>query len=225
MAAQAPTAACPSPLFLLFVAAGAAALSEQARRCGNRDRNSGAADHPPRARSSASGCAADRIYTADLAGIDTLPRGAKLAVAQPEGLFHVTPIPEVHLATLAIARARRLRADPLRDPRSAARDAEAGLCSTLPAAAQPTVLWAGTRLPAVPPSGCSACPARRFRFRGVSPTSGPIHVPENSCLTPFFVQPTLQIFSVVHEARCISPAGKPDHGASPCQGRRPSIAI
>src|SRR5207253_3243636 len=34
---------------------------------------------------------ADRIYTADLAGIDALPRGAKLALAHPDGLVHVVP--------------------------------------------------------------------------------------------------------------------------------------
>jgi len=57
--------------------------------------------------------AADRVYTANLAGIDLLQRGARLAVAQPEGLFHVTRTPEVHLATLADRSPRRLCAGPL----------------------------------------------------------------------------------------------------------------
>ena len=47
---------------------------------------------------------ADRVYSADLAGIDMLPRGAKLAVAYPASAVNFAPIPEVHLALLAVAR-------------------------------------------------------------------------------------------------------------------------
>src|SRR6267154_3765163 len=47
---------------------------------------------------------ADRVYSADLAGIDMLPRGAKLAVAHPAGAVNFVPVPEVHLAVLAVAR-------------------------------------------------------------------------------------------------------------------------
>jgi hypothetical protein len=148
--------------------------------------------------------AADRVYTADLAGIDLLPRGARLAVAQPEGLFHVTRIPEVHLATLAIARrdafVPTLFAIPAQQP-VMLKPAFAALA----AAAQPQRLWAAlvaggmaepTRLPV---------PLGDFDFVAFT-DERPIHVPENSCLAPFFVQPTFQIFTVVHEARCISPA-------------------
>ena len=46
---------------------------------------------------------ADRVYSADLAAIDALPPGSKIAIAHPD-LFHVVPIPEVHLALLAIPR-------------------------------------------------------------------------------------------------------------------------
>ena len=48
--------------------------------------------------------AADQVYSADLVGIDALPQGSKLAIAHPADLFHVVPIPEVHLAVLAISR-------------------------------------------------------------------------------------------------------------------------
>ena len=149
--------------------------------------------------------AADRVYTADHAGIDLLPRGARLAVAQPEGLFHVTRVPEVHLATLAIARrdafVPTLFAIPDQQP-VMLKPAFAALA----AMAQPQLLWAAlvtgraaerTRLPV---------PLGDFDFVAFT-DERPIHVPENSCLTPFFVQPTFQIFTVVHEARCISPAG------------------
>ena len=51
---------------------------------------------------------ADRIYSADLGGINALPRGSKLAIAQPPNLFHVVPVPEVHLPVLAIPRREAL---------------------------------------------------------------------------------------------------------------------
>jgi hypothetical protein len=148
--------------------------------------------------------AADRVYTADLAGIDRLPRGARLAVAQPEGLFHVTRIPEVHLATLAIARREAfvptLFAIPGQQPVMLK-----PLFAALAAAAQPQRLWAALvsggaaeRVPLPVPLG-------EFDFVAFI-DERPIHVPENSCLTPFFVRPTLQIFTVVHEARCVTPA-------------------
>ena len=47
---------------------------------------------------------ADRIYSADLAGIDMVPRRAKLAVAYPASAVNFAPVPEVHLAVLAVAR-------------------------------------------------------------------------------------------------------------------------
>ena len=47
---------------------------------------------------------ADRIYSVDLAGIDMLPRGAKLAVAYPASAVNFAPVPQVHLAVLAAAR-------------------------------------------------------------------------------------------------------------------------
>ena len=147
--------------------------------------------------------AADRVYTANLAGIDLLPRGTRLAVAQPEGLFHVTRTPEVHLATLAIARrdafVPALFAIPGQQP-VMLKPAFAALA----AAAQPQLLWAA--LVTGGAAGWVPLPVPLGDFDFVAFTDErPIHVPENSCLTPFFIQPTFQTFSVVHEARCISP--------------------
>jgi hypothetical protein len=48
--------------------------------------------------------AADRLYAADLATIDTLPEGARLAVAYPSSAVNVGGIPQVHVAALAAAR-------------------------------------------------------------------------------------------------------------------------
>jgi hypothetical protein len=47
---------------------------------------------------------ADKAYTADLAVLDRLPPGAKLAVAYPAGEEHAGAIPLLHLPTLAAAR-------------------------------------------------------------------------------------------------------------------------
>ena len=47
---------------------------------------------------------ADEIYSADLIGIDALPRGIKLAVAIPPDGIHLVSVPEVHLPVLAISR-------------------------------------------------------------------------------------------------------------------------
>jgi hypothetical protein len=148
---------------------------------------------------------ADRVYRADLVGIDLLPRGAKLAVAHPEGLFHVTRIPEVHLATLAIARREAfvptLFAIPGQQPVMLKPTFLA-----LAEAAQPQILWAAlitggaadrTHLPNL---------LRGYDFVAFT-DNRPIPAPSNRCLTPFFVRPTFQIFAVVHDADCISSNG------------------
>ena len=44
------------------------------------------------------------VYAADIAAIDTLPRGAKLAVAFPPSEISAGGIPQLHVATLAAAR-------------------------------------------------------------------------------------------------------------------------
>jgi hypothetical protein len=134
-----------------------------------------------------------------------LPRGARLAVAQPEGLFHVTRIPEVHLATLAIARrdafVPTLFAIPGQQP-VMLKPAFAAFAAT----AQPQLLWAALVTGGAAERARLPVPLGDFDFVAFTDERA-IHVPENSCLTPFFVQPTFQIFTVVHEARCISPAG------------------
>jgi hypothetical protein len=46
---------------------------------------------------------ADRVYAADIAVIDSLPEGAKLAVAFPSRDIHAGDIPQFHVPTLAVA--------------------------------------------------------------------------------------------------------------------------
>jgi hypothetical protein len=47
---------------------------------------------------------ADRVYAADIAVIDSLPEGAKLAIAFPSRDIHAGDIPQFHVPTLAVAR-------------------------------------------------------------------------------------------------------------------------
>jgi hypothetical protein len=147
---------------------------------------------------------ADRVYTADLAGIDLLPRGAKLAVAQPEGLFHVTPIPEVHFAALAIARREAfvptLFAIPGQQPLMLK-----PTFAALAEAAQPQILWA---VLIADSADRAHLPISLRGYDFVAFTDNrPIDVPSSPCLAPFFVRPTFQIFAVVYGAGCIGPNG------------------
>jgi hypothetical protein len=148
---------------------------------------------------------ADRVYSADLDGISALPRGSKLAIAQPPNLFHVVPVPEVHLAVLAIPRSEAFvptlfaiagqQPVALKPPFAA-----------LAEAAQPQRLWAalvgdGTADPDTLPAVLE-----HYDFVAFSDYR-PIHLPSSRCLAPFFVQPTFQIFVVVHDLDCAGPAG------------------
>ena len=143
---------------------------------------------------------ADRVYTADLAGIDLLPRGAKLAVAQPEGLFHVTRIPEVHLATLAIARREAfvptLFAIPGQQPVILT-----PTFAALAEAAQPQILWAALIAGGAADRTHLPISLRGYDFVAFT-DNRPIPAPSNRCLTSFFLRPTFQIFAVVDDTDC-----------------------
>jgi hypothetical protein len=148
---------------------------------------------------------ADRVYSADLGGIDALPRGSKLAVVHPADLFHVVPVPEVHLAVLAIPRrgvfVPTLFAIPGQQP-VALKPAFARLAE----AAQPQHLWATLS------GGLAAdrepLPAVLEQFDFIAATDKrPILLPPNRCLAPFFARPTFQIFVVSHDLDCAGPAG------------------
>jgi len=143
---------------------------------------------------------ADAVYSADLAGIDALPRGAKLAVAMPSGLTHVAAIPEAHLPALAVARREAfvptLFADPRQQPMEL-RPPYAELAEATP----PTRLWAalvdgdiGERQRILPTLA-------HYDFV-VFVDKRPVHVPPIRCLGPIFERPSFQIFAVLHDAGC-----------------------
>ena len=147
---------------------------------------------------------ADRVYAADIAGIDMLPRGAKLAIAHPADLFHVVPVPEVHLAALAIPRREAfvpsLFAISGQQP-VALRPAFAGIAK----AAQPQLLWQA--LVDGNEAGLAHLPASLGHYDFVAVTDQrPIHLPSNRCLAPLFAGPTFQIFAIIHDSDCAGPA-------------------
>jgi len=147
---------------------------------------------------------ADRVYSADLDGIDALPRGSKLAIVHPADLFHVVPVPEVHLAVLAIPR-REIFVPTLFAIAGQQPVTLKPAFASLAEAAPPPRLWAilldghaGDR---------ETLPAALEHYDFIAFTDKkPIRLPPHRCLAPVFVQPTFQIFSISHDLGCTGPA-------------------
>jgi len=143
---------------------------------------------------------ADAVYSADLDGIDALPRSAKLAVAMPAGLTHMSSAPEVHIPTLAVARREAFV------PTLFAAAGQQPITLNLPYAAlaeatSPPRLWAAFV------DGDSAERARllptiqQYDFV-VFVDKRPIHVPPSQCLAAIFNRPSFQIFAILRGAGC-----------------------
>jgi hypothetical protein len=148
---------------------------------------------------------ADRVYSADFAGIDILPRGAKLAVAYPASAVNFSPVPEAHFAALAVVRrdafVPTLFALPAQQP-VLLRPPYAALAE----AARPERLWAA--LADKDTAGLVGLTAVLQHYDYVALIDNlAVHVPPNRCLDPVFEQPTFQIFAVVHEPNCTNTEG------------------
>ena len=147
--------------------------------------------------------AADRVYSADLVGIDALPQGSKLAIAHPADLFHVVPIPEVHLAALAISR-REVFVPTLFAIEGQQPVALKPAFAELADAAQPERLWA--ILMAAQADGRTPLPGMLEQFDFVAfIDKQPIRLPPHRCLAPVFVRPTFQISAISHNLDCTGP--------------------
>jgi hypothetical protein len=142
---------------------------------------------------------ADRIYTADIAGLDALPIGAKLAVAVPAGAVHMAAVPEVHLTALAVARREAfvptLFAYPGQQPITLDEPYAA-----LAAAASPPQIWTAVM-------GGEAADATHIlhvlqQYDYVAMTGAPLNVPVSGCLRPFSRQPSFAIFAIVRDPAC-----------------------
>jgi hypothetical protein len=149
---------------------------------------------------------ADRVYSADLAGIDMLPRGAKLAIAYPASAVNFAPVSVVHLALLAVAR-REAFVPTLFANKGQQPIALKPPYDMLADAATPQDLWA-VIVAGRDAAKTAGLPRVLQQYDFVAVTGGePSDVPPTQCLRPFFRQPTFEIFTVLHDAGCGSPEG------------------
>jgi hypothetical protein len=142
---------------------------------------------------------ADRVYRADLAGIDLLPRGAKLALAYPPRLVDFAPVPLLHFPTLAIVRREAfvptLFANPAQQP-----VAMRGPYAALAAKTVPQDLWSafiGRNAAAATRAAGALAHYDDVAFLDVRP----FRVAPSRCLAPLFRQPRFQIFSLLPSCR------------------------
>jgi hypothetical protein len=138
----------------------------------------------------------DRVYLAALAGIDALPRGARLAVAYPRDAVHVVAVPEVHLPAMAVVRrdafVPTMFASPGQQP--------LGLrpsWAVVAAAAQPGVLWAALSSGAARPP----LPSVLREFDDVA-VVGREPAQAGRCLMPVFAAPSFRILALRHLTGC-----------------------
>ena len=146
---------------------------------------------------------ADRVYSADLAGIDMLPRGAKLAVAYPAGAVNFVPVPEVHLAVLAVVRREAfvptLFAYPGQQP-----IALNPPYATLAAAASPPQFWGAVMGGEAPHEDRVLSVLQQYDYVAITGATPP-NARLNRCQRPFFRQPNFAILAVVHDPGCADP--------------------
>jgi len=148
---------------------------------------------------------ADEVYSADLIGIDALPRGVKLAVAIPADAIHLVRVPEVHLPALAISRREAfvptLFAYPGQQP-IALRTSYAALADAAPPQAFWVALTGGDNAEVT-----QLLPVLQQYDYVALTGGGPVDVPPNRCLAEFYWQPRFQIYAVLHDPDCASTDG------------------
>jgi hypothetical protein len=146
---------------------------------------------------------AERVYSAELAGIDLLPRGARLAVAYPANAVNFAPIPQLHLPLLAVARREAfvptLFAYKGQQP-VAVRPPYAALADAAPPQALWDFVW-NHRDTAV--SDGLRQVLQEYDFLVVIGGESR-NVPLIECLRPFLKQPNFEILSVLHNPGCKS---------------------
>jgi hypothetical protein len=136
----------------------------------------------------------DRIYRADLVAIESLPVGAKLAVAFPHRAQDIGAAPETELPVLAImqrdAFVPTLFAFPAQQPVAFTPDYAA-----LAAETDPIALWREL----VTQRGSAAVslptPLEHYQYLAVVDTA-PFQLPENPCLKPIRPVASLQLFAI-----------------------------
>jgi hypothetical protein len=143
---------------------------------------------------------ADRVYSADLVGIDMLPRGAKMAVAYPTGAVNFAPIPELHLPLLAVAR---------RDafvPTLFAYEGQQPVAlqppySALADAASPQDFWAALTDHKTAEGAVQPGVLQQYDFVAIVGNRRQ-DLPQNLCFQPFFKESNFEIFEINHDPAC-----------------------
>jgi len=148
---------------------------------------------------------ADGVYSADLAALDALPSGAKLGIGIPADAIHLVPVPEVHLAALAVVRREAfvptLFAYPGQQP-----IAFVPAYAALAEAATPQRLWTVSTSREATAMGQVLPVLQQYDY--ILLTGGRlVDVPFNRCLRRFSGQPSFQIFTVIHDPDCVVPDG------------------
>jgi hypothetical protein len=148
---------------------------------------------------------ADAVYSADLIGLDALPRGVKLAVAIPPDAIQLVSVPEVHLPVLAISRREAfvptLFAYPGQQP-IALQTAYVALAD----AASPQLFWTGLTGGETAEMTLLLPVLQQYDY--VVLTGGrPGNMPPNRCLARFYRQRSFQIFAVLHDPGCAGTDG------------------
>lgn len=143
---------------------------------------------------------ASRRYSADIAAIDRLPEGAKLAVAYPPRDVNAEPIPELHVATLAAAQrgafVPTIFAYPSQQP-LALRPPYAALAGVT----SPNWIWDGYAGGDAAPRAAAAAVLKDYDFV-VFVDRDPVTMPANACLAPLPSPPRFRLFRLTHDKGC-----------------------
>jgi hypothetical protein len=140
---------------------------------------------------------ADRVYAEDVAALDALPTGAKLAVASPSGAVHVVGIPEIHLPTLAVA--RRDAFVPTMFVYAAQQPvAFVPPYDALAREAAPETLWAGLMTGDADKQDAVRDALNSYDFV-VFIDRRAMQVPTSPCLQPIYQSATFQLFAIDHQ--------------------------
>src|SRR3984957_20573462 len=143
---------------------------------------------------------ADRVYAGDIAVIDSLPQGAKLAVAYPPRDVNAGAIPELHVATLAAARREAFV------PTFFAYAAQQPLAlrppyDALAAATSPNWIWAGF-VDGDAATQAAAAPVLKDYDYVVFADRDPFIVPPSACLEAMRSTSRFQLFALRHAQDC-----------------------
>ncbi|HWB51155.1 MAG TPA: hypothetical protein VG651_18735 [Stellaceae bacterium] len=137
---------------------------------------------------------AGRLYAADIAAIDRLPRGARLAVAYPPRDVNAGAIPQLHVATLAAARREAfvptLFAYPTQQPLALRPPYDAVAART-----SPTGLWAAFVDRDAAQRSRASPVLREYDFI-VFADRAPFDVAEDACLAALPSPPRFRLFAL-----------------------------